>query len=221
MFGWILLGIILLLGCLAFFTPLRIVIVYGRVGENDRLHVEVTAWFRLLRFRYELPMIALRTDREGPKLLVRLKKTGPKGADGEKRDLETPELKNAYRRFQDVLERFHDLQPVMQRMMQHIRCEQLEWQTTIGIGEAAATGALTGIAWGIKSMIVSMIAHYLTMRTIPRVSVQPEWNSLIVRTRFRCSLRFMLGHAMIAGVRLLVRYRKKRRPGWAATPTGA
>lgn len=219
MFGWILLGIVILLFFILFVTPLRIHVAYERAGENDQINLEVTAWFRLIRIRYELPMMKLKADEKGPKVEAKVEKTNQVEDNVDKKQVNTPEVKKWYRRVQELLEKVQDMQPIIKRMLKQVRCDKLEWQTTLGLGEAAETGALTGIAWGLKNMIVSVLAHYITMRTIPRVSIQPEWNKQLLHTEFRCILRFMVGHAMIAGIRILLKYRKGRAQKWQTTPS--
>ncbi len=222
MFGWILFGALVLLVFILFITPLRVHIAYERLGENDQINVEVTAWFRLIRIRYELPVMKMKMDADGPNVEAKVEKTNPIGADVKKQNVNGAKVNKLRKRVQKLLEHVHDMQLILKRMLKHVRCDKLEWQTTLGLGEAADTGALTGIAWGLKNMIVSVLAHYITMRTIPRVSIQPEWNNQLLHTQFRCILRFMVGHALIAGVRMLLKYRKDRKARkqkWQTTPT--
>jgi len=209
LFLWILLVIAALL-FLIFITPLRIHILYERKKENDQVNIEVTCWFRLIRLRYELPMVKLKAKNGTPEVDAKLEQSNPITSDQKTHALSAPQAKNWYQRYQQLLENVHDFQQIIKHMLKKLRCEKLEWETTLGLGEAMETGALTGIAWGLKNMIVAVIAHYVTMRTIPRVSIQPEWNNQLLHIHFRCILRFMVGHAMIAAIRILWKYVKGR-----------
>jgi len=219
LFLWILLVIAALL-FLIFITPLRIHILYERKKENDQVNIEVTCWFRLIRLRYELPMIKLRSPNGTPEVDAKLEHSNPITSDQKTHGLNAPQAKNWYRRYHELLENVHDFHHILKLMLKKMRCEKLEWETTLGLGEAMETGALTGIAWGLKNMIVAVIAHYVTMRTIPRVSIQPEWNHQLLHIHFRCILRFMVGHAMIAAFRIFVKYIKGREQKWHTTPSG-
>ncbi|WP_134686408.1 DUF2953 domain-containing protein [Brevibacillus migulae] len=215
---WILLAIAALL-FLLFITPLRIHILYERKKENDQANIEVTCWFRLIRLRYELPMVKLKAENGSPEVEAKLEQSNPVASDQKKHSVDAPQAKRWHRRYQELLANVHDFQDILKRMLKHVRCEKLEWETRLGLGEAMGTGAITGIAWGLKNLIVAMIAHYVTMRTTPRVSIQPEWNNQLLHTHFRCILRFMVGHAMIAAVRIFVKYLKGREQKWQTTPS--
>lgn len=216
MFGWILLAFLLLLLIIAI-TPLRIVISYGRVGGNDRLTLEVSAWFRLIRIAYELPVVQLAAGQKGPELVAKVEKKESASRKG----INLEKLNKWRRNYRQLLERVHDLLPIVKRMMRRVQCPEIEWHTTLGLGEAAGTGALTGLVWGVKSMVIAFFSHQISLRTIPRISVQPVWNNQIIRTQFRCILTFRLGHAMVAGVRILLKLRKGRAQKWQTTPSRA
>jgi hypothetical protein len=221
--GWIILGAIALVFLLILLTPVRISLFYGRVGENDHAVVEVAAWFGLIRWKYELPIVALKSSRIGPQLVAKVEKvhTRTQEVDESVEDVTGKQLKKMLHSFQDLLERVEDLQPVLKQMMKRLQCVRLEWHTSLGLGGAAETGALTGIAWGVKSVLIGVFSHAVTLRTVPRISVQPHWNRQIIRTQIRCILHFWLGHAMIAGIRILFRLRKGREQKWQTTPSRA
>jgi hypothetical protein len=221
--GWIIVGSIALIFLLILITPISISLFYGRIGENDHVAVEVTAWFRLIRWKYELPIVKLTTSRNGPELVARVVKTGARtqGNQEEVKDVTGREIQKWRRAMQDFLERVENLQPVLKQMMKRIRCTRLEWHTSLGLGGAAETGALIGVAWGVKSALIGVFSHGVSLRTVPRLSVQPHWNRQIIRTQIRCDLHFWLGHALIAGLRILFRLRKDREPKWQTTTSGA
>lgn len=216
MFWWIATAILLII-FLLIVTPLRIAITYGRMSENDRLSVEVSAWFRLIRYRYEFPAINLKGSEDGPKVTAKMESK----TDETWKNITGPKVKKWYHNYQEFLEKVHDLQPIVKKMTSRIRCVDLDWHTTLGTGDAAETGALTGLVWGAKSMLIAFFSHNISFRTIPRVSVEPVWNGKCIRTRFTCILQFRLGHAMIAGIRILFRIRKGREQPWQTTPSRA
>jgi hypothetical protein len=214
--GWILSALLLLLLIVAV-TPLRIVISYGRVGSNDRLTLEVSAWFRLIRFAYELPVLQVQGGEQGPELVARIEKK----EDASVKGIDLQKMKRLHRKYQQLLDRVHDFQPIAKRMMRRVQCREIEWHTTLGVGEAAGTGALTGLVWGAKSMLIAGFSRHISLRAVPRFSVQPVWNNRIIRTQFRCILTFRLGHAIIAGVRILIKLAIGRQQKWRTTPSRA
>lgn len=210
MLALVIIGLIVLLVVLLCLTTLRIFLTYGRVGENDHLVMEVTAWRKLFHYKYEIPLLKMAAGDEGVELSAHVEKTGQASFDEEKKKLTTPKVKRWYDNYQMLLDDIRDFHPIFRHMLKQVRCDKFEWHTRIGLGDAGATGALTGLAWGVKSGIVSAFSHYVLLRSIPKLSVQPVWNDQLVQTQFRCILHFRLYHAFAAGVKLLFKIRKKR-----------
>lgn len=218
---WLIVGFLALVAIIAV-TPIRIAIAYNRVGENDHLVVEISAWFRLIRRKYELPVLLLKQTQEGTELKAKVEKvSGQSVMDESIQDVTSRQVKQWKNKYQDLLKRVHDLQPVVRAFVRQIRCSRLEWHTVLGTGEAAETGTLLGLAWGVKSMLVSVFSGAVSLRSIPRLSVQPVWNQAVIRTQFRCVLHVWLGHVLLAGIRLLLCWQIGRRREWKTAPTEA
>lgn len=222
MFGWILIAVFVLFLILLYLTPIRVKVSYGRTGENDNLVVEITAWFRLIRLSYEIPILTVKPSKEEAKLVTKVEKTKGSSSGGDSvNEIGPALLKKIFDNYQEFLERVTNLKSVTKDFLAHIRCHHLEWHTSLGLGDAAETGALTGIVWGVKSMIIAVFSHHFSLRTMPRISVQPIWNDKIIRTHFTCILTCRLGYAMVAGIRILLRLRKGREQKWQTTPSRA
>ncbi|MED1853561.1 DUF2953 domain-containing protein [Brevibacillus borstelensis] len=221
MLGWILIGLFVFIVLLAA-TPVRISLYYGRVSENDHLVVEVSAWFHLIRRKYELPVVMVKQTENGPELKAKVETVRQEEKTAETvRGVGKDQLQKWKQIYQVILERFHDFKPVLQQFAKQIRCERLEWHTVLGTGEAAETGALLGAVWGVKSILIALFSHAISLRSMPRLSVQPVWNQPVIRTQARCILHFFLGHVLVMGLRLLFRLKKGRVHKWETSPSGA
>ena len=222
MWAWVCAAILLLLGVLAV-TPVRIFVHYGRGGENDSVVVELSAWFRLFRRKFEIPFLSLEASVEGPKVVARTE-TVKQGnlAKEEIQDVTRRKVKKWYDKFHELLLQVHNLRSLVRHFCKKVRCTRLEWHTVMGTGHADETGALSGIVWGIKSMIIGVLSHSVSLRTMPRLSVQPVWNETILRTQLEIQFRFYLGHAIAAGLKGVYRYwRNKIGVKWHAAPKEA
>lgn len=218
MLGLVIIGVILLLLLIICLTNLRIFVTYGRIGENDQLVIEVTAWRKLIYYKYEVPLFKLIGGRDGPTVSLKVEKGLEEPLQEKKHSIDAPQVKRWYHNYMDILKRIHDLKPIVRHMLRKVRCDKLEWHTQLGSGDAAETGALTGLIWGIKSGIVAAVSHYILLRSIPKLSVQPIWNQQAVHSQFRCILHFRLGHAMVAGFRIMFTLWKGRERKWQTTP---
>lgn len=218
MIGLLILGLMILLFALIFFTRLRLLISYQRIREEDHCVIEVTTWFGLIRFKYEVPVIKL--------LSGKIKVEGEVETNAQKDQpsdqfMTDETVKKWADRYQTAVNHVHNFYPTLRDFLKHLQCKEITWHTRIGIGDAAATGTLTGIVWSVKSIILASVTRYVTLRAFPRISVQPEWNGVGVRTQFRCIISFRVGHAIVAGIRILMKLLKERGRKWKTTPSRA
>ncbi|MDF2679549.1 MAG: hypothetical protein K0R47_739 [Brevibacillus sp.] len=219
--SWLIVTVIVLV-ILVFITPVQIMLFYGRVGENDHVVVELSAWFRLIRRKYEIPMVFLKKSEAGPEVVAKVETVQQKNKTKEKiHDFTRNEMNKWYHNYRDVLEKVHDLKPMFSQLLKRIRCTKLDWHTVMGTGQASETGALTGIIWGVKSMLIGMISHSISLRVIPRMSVQPTWNQVMIRTQFHCVLHVTLGYIIVVAVKMYFRLRKGRERKWRTAPSEA
>ncbi|MED4784977.1 DUF2953 domain-containing protein [Brevibacillus choshinensis] len=214
--------IVIVMVILVFITPVQIMLFYGRVGENDHVIVELSAWFRLIRRKYEIPMVFLKQSEAGPELVAKVETVQKKNRTKEKiKDLTRKQMNKWYHNYRDLLEKIHDLQPMFSQLFKRIRCTKLDWHTVMGTGQASETGALTGIIWGVKSMLIGVISHSISLRVIPRMSVQPTWNQAMIRTQFHCVLHVTLGHIIVVSAKMYFQLRKGRDRKWRTAPSEA
>lgn len=219
MLVWYLLLALALLLLFVAFSPLRLSLDYRRNGKENRdsLTIEISAWFRLIRFQYEIPVLKLLTDKKEPALAVGVEGQGKRKA--KEMNISLSDMKQRLQKFKQLRQHVQDLRGIIRKMMRKVRCEEIVWHTRLGFGEAASTGALTGLVWGIKSAIVTCFSHYISLRAVPRLSVQPVWNGEVIESQFRCILRFQLIHAIVAAVRILFRLWSRRKRKWQLTPS--
>ncbi|WP_159102330.1 DUF2953 domain-containing protein [Caldalkalibacillus mannanilyticus] len=116
-----------------------------------------------------------------------------------------------------MIKRVHQLHVIAKKFLKNIRLEELIWRSKIGTGHAAETGLLTGVGWGVKSNIIGMFSSYLTLRCVPRISVTPSFNEKKIESNIQCMIRFRIGNAIVAGIRILLNLRKRRDEKWQST----
>lgn len=216
---WALLAAILFL-ILLFFTNVRISIEYKRAKENDHIHIESKVWFGLITLKFDIPMLQIQSLFQGVKVKHHATVTpeSPPVPKKKKSFFLTPHLIRRYaHRFHLLKLRVHDFNQILKSLLKHIRCEQFEWYTRVGVGDAAATGVITGLIWGVKTTFIGVFAHYVKLRTIPRLNVVPSFQDSSIDTQFLCIVRFRIGHAIIAGTRILLKLRKGREGIWQST----
>ncbi|WP_134698518.1 DUF2953 domain-containing protein [Ammoniphilus sp. YIM 78166] len=202
-------------------TNVKIIIQYKKRKVDDHIHLELQFLFGLISLKFDIPMINLNSFMEGVPVKTQASSDVPVGREP------APAMggfflrRQLIKRLLEFLNRLklraHDLQEVTRETLSRVRCERLEWYTRVGLGDAATTGMATGLFWGIKTAIIGVMSHYLSMRTTPRMNIVPAFHALEIDTQFTCILRYRIGNTIIAVVRILFKLIKGREGIWQNT----
>lgn len=202
---WILLAaaaVVLLL----YFSPIQVHVTYSRIHEDDKLHVKLKLLYGLYRFQYAIPLIRFRGLWDGLTVKTDMDNNLQHAADP-----------NPVKHFtkDDIVTFFHKMKEAVhhtlgvvdwfKETMALVHCTQLNWTTYIGIGDAADTAITTGLIWGIKSSTLGYLFQFLHLDTKARINVIPMYNQAHFSTEISYTAKIRLGHAVIAGLHLLVR----------------
>lgn len=166
------------------------------------------AWFKLVRYTIDIPMIGI--DKDNPSLVLKEDvKTGKnEKVKNEKKDRLTPkELIRSLQEKKEFLRHIIDLHTIIRKFLGHVSIIQWKWYSTVGIGDAAHTGMLTGVIWSIKGTIVGMLSHTMRLKVHPEMEVTPNFQQKVSKTRFQCIIHFRIGYAIVAGMKLVLFWR--------------
>lgn len=215
---WIVITLVMIF-LLIYFTTVKIQIEYKRAKENDHVHIQAGIWFGLIRLKFNIPLLQLQSLIKGVRVEENVTSSTPKDPEIQKRKFRfTPkEFYRYLKRFYQLRDQVLDLNRIVKQTLKKIRCEQFEWYTRVGVGDAASTGILTGVIWGIKTTFIGIFSQYVTLRTTPRMNVIPAFQGQHLDTQFFCIVRFRIGNAIIAGIRILFKFKKGREGIWQNT----
>lgn len=213
--GWILF-ILLVILILIPFTTLSIRFQYRRGGSDDELGLTVRWIGGLIRFHYSVPL--LKREERGFAVRQELQTGKGKTLTAKRRRITPATIRRSQKRFQALRRRVRDLHDTLRRFLRHVTCERLEWVTTIGTGDAAETGVLTGMAWAIKTTLVSVAGRHVRWERPPALNVRPSFEERRLESNLLCIVRFRLGHLILAVTRLYLNMRKGSEGTWRNTP---
>lgn len=208
MIWFVLLCIILIL---ILFSSVRIGLYYKREENNDRIKIEIGLLNGLIPIRIKVP--GLQASDKGITYQEKLQ-SSDNTINKEKNTFTLQDLKEYHRKFQELLERIVGLQKIVKRFLAKIKIIKLTWWSRIGTGDAAETGILLGLIWGIKGGLIMLLSHFMKIRTKPSVSIEPSFMQACLYTEFECILQFRVGNAILAGILFLIHLRKGRRARW-------
>lgn len=216
----IILLLLFLLFLLIIFTKLTVTLDLNHIGDNDQFKIKFRAWFGLLRYTINIPLVKI--DKDEPKLIVKQEqKMGSEKADNKVKETEdkvTPEdALNGLSDIKEITQHIVGLHKIIRKFLRKIRIKKLEWHSQFGIGDAAHTGLLTGAAWTIKGGVIGLLSQYMKLQTTPVVTITPEFNQFCSRTKLQCIFQFRIGQAILAGIQF-IKYWKGGRPKLKTKP---
>ncbi len=210
---WVLLAILLLtvLMIVILLTKVKIVLDYFHGNDNDHLKVTLKAWGGLIKYKIDVP--AIKVDDNSPSIVAEKKtETGPDETVQKEQTTQVDE--------KDVLSSIHDIRQLLTHIagfhkiirgfLKKVTIRNIQWHTMIGVGDAAATGVLTGAFWAAKGSLIGVLSNYMKLKEMPVMSITPNFQHAVSMTSFKCMFQVRVGHAILAGIKL-VKYWKG---GW-------
>jgi hypothetical protein len=203
---WVLLvlSILLLLFILILFTKLTVLINYYHHNDDDDLKIKLMIWFGLIKYTINVPLI--KVDDNSPSLVVKSKtKMGDSAYESTKEDtkqITTEDVDNHLSNAKKILDHVFGLHQIVRKFFRRVTMKGLEWNTLIGVGDAAHTGSFTGAIWAFKGSIIGLLSHYFKLKEMPKISVTPHFQAAVIQTRLTCIIQFRIGYAILAGLKL-------------------
>lgn len=203
---WVLLvlSILLLLFILIIFTKLTILINYYHHNNDDDLKIKLMFWFGLIKYTIKVPLI--KVDDDSPSLVIKSKsKMGDSSDESTKEDekqITTEDVETNSSNAKKILKHVFGLHQIVRKFFRRVTLKGLEWNTLIGLGDAAHTGTITGAIWAFKGSIIGLLSHYFKLTEVPKISVTPHFQAAVIQTRLTCIIQFRIGYAILAGLKL-------------------
>ncbi|MGG5254773.1 DUF2953 domain-containing protein [Neobacillus sp. SM06] len=198
----VIIGLFLLI--LVLFTKLTIYINYYHRNDNDDLKIEFRALFGLFKYKKDIPLI--KVDDDSPSIILKGKtKMGPQESES---DLQVNKITpskviSSLKNFREILEHVIQFNVVLRKFLRKVTIQQFHWSTVVGVGDAALTGMLTGGLWAVKGSIVGLLSRYFRLKEKPEIKILPQFQQMIIQTELSCMFQFRIGHAIIAGLKLV------------------
>lgn len=160
-------------------------------------------WFGLIRIKKQIPIIKL--DDNSPSVILKeLEKSNEETENNEKTKQITPQkLINSLKNFREILEHVFQLNSIVKNFLKKVTIQRFEWQSAIGVGDAVYTGVAAGALWSVKGAIIGVLSNYLRMKEMPKIMVQPNFQQMVTSTDLLCMFQFRIGHAMLAGLKIV------------------
>ncbi|MFS0636658.1 DUF2953 domain-containing protein [Mesobacillus foraminis] len=199
-------------------TKVKILIYFYHGKDNDFINMEVRAWGGLIRYKKEIPMIAV--DDDSPSLVFEEEAgLGPdeEPAETQEKQLEQDEVIKGFHDLKALLEHIVGMHVLVRQFLRKVTIKKLEWHTVIGIGDAASTAVLSGTVWAMKGGIIGLLSRYMRLAELPVVTVTPNFQQFMSQIQLKCIFQIRIGNAIWAGIKL-IKYWRGGRPSFKTKP---
>ncbi|PLS06663.1 DUF2953 domain-containing protein [Neobacillus cucumis] len=197
--------IILFLFLLIIFTKLTIYIFYSHLNDDDDLKIELRVFFGLIKYKIKMPLI--KVDDDSPSIVVESKshmgETPGENSESSVSQFTKDDFLTKLQNSKEIIHKVIGLNIIVKKFLQKVTIKNFEWQTLIGVGDAAHTGMMTGALWAVKGGIVGLLSHYMRLKEMPYLSVNPHFQAVVIHTRISCMFQFRIGYAILAGLKLI------------------
>jgi hypothetical protein len=189
---------------------LSVTIFFQHAQDDDEWKITFRALFGIVRYTIHVPLVKVETTSPGI-VIVQKANMGNTPKSEEKRKKYTPkEIMDSFRKAKEFTERVTHLYDIMKKFFRHVSITKFEWQTKIGTGDAAATGMIVGLGWSLKYSVLAVCSKYMKLKTTPMIAIVPSFHQAVSETKFICMIHFRIGHAMLAGIRVIKNWRGNR-----------
>lgn len=204
----LILVMVLLILIMIWFSKIRIGIYVKKDGVDDRIKIDIGLLNGLIRLRREIPYIRVESDG------IQVKQTlesGDTTLNKQKSWITSRKIKKFQYEAKQLIERVVGFHQIIKRFLAKVKIRKLTWNSRIGTGDAAETGVLAGLIWGIKSGLIVVVRRFMEVEEPPKITVNPSFMQACFYSEFECKLHFRCGHAIMAGLALLINWIRGRR----------
>ncbi|MCL6570174.1 MAG: DUF2953 domain-containing protein [Bacillus sp. (in: Bacteria)] len=200
-------SILMFLLLLILFTKLTININYYRQNDDDDLKIVFKVLFGLIKYKIAVPLMKI--DDNSPSIIVKNHTQMGNSSGGvapppkETVDkIKLDDILTYVKNGKELLDHVMGMHVIIRKFFRKVTLKKFEWETMVGVGDAAHTGMVTGALWTIKGGILGLLSHYFKVKEVPKLAVNPHFQCAIIQTGLTCIFQFRIGHAMLAGLKL-------------------
>ncbi|WP_159882920.1 DUF2953 domain-containing protein [Paenibacillus puerhi] len=189
--------------------PVKVRLTFSHREENDEINVDIQALLGLVHFRYEVPVLRFKGWDTGVE--VRTERVNAQAGDllsGHQQNINGETIKNAYDQFRELVQHCIELNEWMKRLLRRVHCSELNWKTSVGLGDAPSTAILVGSLWAVKSSMLGYLLRMIQLEAQPQLIVTPSFHQKVFTTEGSGLFSIRIWYLLSGGVQLLRRIRK-------------
>ncbi|EIT85464.1 hypothetical protein A374_09513 [Fictibacillus macauensis ZFHKF-1] len=203
----IVVGCVVLLLCVLYFSSIHLSFVYAHKKDDDFLRVKLVLW-KWLHYTYTLPVVKVKPTEQ--KIEVKKKTKSNAGTSAKEEDITPRSIKRSLRDFKKFLFHVQGFYKIFRRFLQKVNVSDVEWQSRFGLGDACHTATAVGVLWSVKSNSLGVLSRFVQLKNVKNVMITPVYQGMYTETRISCMVSFKIGHAMTVMFQILKHWRRMR-----------
>ncbi|MFE4710967.1 DUF2953 domain-containing protein [Paenibacillus sp. NPDC056722] len=182
-----------------------------RVGKDDRVELDVTTLFGLLKYHYELPKVIYAGIERGVRVKLEQSGIAPVRSEQDKEgDIDKETVDNWLDSIKKVLKATRYFKKWFKKTASHVHITKLDWSTDFSLEDAALTATTAGALWGLKWSLAGWLSQWMRMEQGPRLFVKPVFeDNFSFSSELVCTGKVSIAYMLYAGVGLLRRISKE------------
>lgn len=177
--------------------------------KKNAIFIHIRAFFGLIRYKINVPSIKVDQDSSSivMKEKVQAEMVAEKSKKVNKKQVGPEEVKHSIHDINQLITHIVGMKNIVKDFLKKVEVQKFEWKTVIGVKDAALTGIITGTLWTLKGSSVGLISNFMRLKNMPILEITPNFQNFISSTSLSCMLRIRIGHAILAGIKLLKHWR--------------
>lgn len=200
---------------LLLFLNVKAEITYQYENHKQQAEIIVKALFGLIRFKIKIPSAKNKDDTT----YSNEKQNASDAKKNTKKQTKEDEALNPLNKVNNFVQYLPEIYKIVKTFLKKVQIRRFAWTSIIGTGDAAQTGVISGAGWAIKGSVLGVISHYLSLRVYPLIEIKPDFQRSVSNTYLKCMIQVRVGHAMLAGMKLLKYWRKMKKQQKLSAPS--
>jgi hypothetical protein len=185
------------------FLQITISLSVSQRNEENDTRLMVSLLKGLLKFKIEIPKLALKELADKPKVEIVGQVETAEGAPVTELK-ERIKISTLFYYLKKIKEFIDNYWGIVSYLLKAVNINKLSWVTEFGTGDAAVTGVATGVVWTLKGGILTILSRYLTLKDKkPELQVIPRFQQGGLYLDLNCIFAIRIGHIIIATIRFV------------------
>ena len=201
---------------LVLILKINIELSYVRYNDvHEEIECIIDTFFGLLRWQYKIPVIKLYPKLHGVLFELNKHKEAPaiNSSVSGNHLITLKQLESFTQRTRKLLLHMKQFKKWILSTCDHIEVNQLRWETSFSLEDAATTGIATGYLWMLKSIVIQWLTRLFTFREHPCYIVHPTFDERNFVTYFQMKVACRIFHLLQSLIMLIVNITMTHR-GW-------